>query len=213
MIDKRSSARVLFIGLLCSCLLGTSCQNADPNAAATDQNTETTTDTDTPETENQSVESDPKPARLSPTETVSQTINGTTITIEYGAPSVRERAIWGDLVPYGSVWRTGANEATWISVDHDVTMGGNDLAAGKYGLFTVPGETEWEIVINKVWDQWGAYDHNEEDDLFRFAAQPMASEEMVEKMSFEISEAGEVTIAWDQVKVSFTVEVPSGEGA
>lgn len=77
------------------------------------------------------------------------TIDGVQVTIEYGRPSVRGREIWGSLVPWESVWRTGADEATTISFDRDVAVEGEPLAAGTYGLFTIPGEGEWAVVLDR----------------------------------------------------------------
>ncbi|MDX1702488.1 MAG: DUF2911 domain-containing protein, partial [Melioribacteraceae bacterium] len=86
--------------------------------------------------------------RLSPKSFVGQTIGYTKVMINYGSPGVKERSIWGGLVPYGEVWRTGANEATTIEFDSDVFIEGNKVAAGKYSLFTIPGEDKWTVILN-----------------------------------------------------------------
>ena len=110
--------------------------------------------------------------RLSPKASVSQTIGYTNITIDYGRPGVKERTIWGGLVPYNQVWRTGANEATTIQFTTDVTVNGEKVPAGKYSLFTVPTPDMWTVVFNKVDKQWGAFNYKQEDDLLRFDVKP-----------------------------------------
>ncbi len=131
------------------------------------------------------------------------TIDGVEITLEYGRPNVKERKIWGGLVSYGKVWRTGADEATTISFSADVTIGGRKLAAGTYGLFTVPGEKEWELVFNTVADQWGAFNHDAGKDALRAKATPTASEH-VESMDFVI-EGSSVVLRWEKLAVAFEV--------
>ena len=95
--------------------------------------------------------------RPSPKATVSQTVGLTDITITYCRPGVKGRVIWGGLVPYDQVWRTGANEATTITFSDEVTIEGTKLPAGTYGLFTIPGKDEWTVIFNKGAKQWGAY--------------------------------------------------------
>src|SRR6476659_2856969 len=81
--------------------------------------------------------------------------HGANLTITYGSPSVKGRKIWGGLVPYDKVWRAGANEATQIETDKDLVVEGKKLPAGKYSLYTIPGENEWQIIINSQTGQWG----------------------------------------------------------
>jgi hypothetical protein len=103
-----------------------------------------------------------KPA--SPQATVEGKIGASKVKIVYCQPSARGRKIMGGLVPYGEVWRTGANDATTIEFDKPVKIEGKDLAAGKYALFTIPGENEWTIIINKDAKQWGAYSYKKESE-------------------------------------------------
>src|SRR5688572_29943922 len=100
---------------------------------------------------------------LSPKETVTGKVGGANATIVYSRPSARGRKIVGSLVPYGEVWRTGANEATTITFDKAVKVEGKDLAAGTYALFTIPGENEWTIIFNKESQQWGAYKYKDSE--------------------------------------------------
>lgn len=146
-----------------------------------------------------------KSKRKSPPAQVSQTIDGTKITIDYSRPSKRGREIFGGLEEYGKVWRTGANESTWIEVSEDVEVEGKTLAAGKYGLFTIPGKDEWTIIFNKKWDGWGAYEYKEADDVLRVKVSPVESDGVVEMFTIGIEESGDVNLAWDQTQVTFSI--------
>ncbi len=144
--------------------------------------------------------------RPSPPKTATAAVNGTEVTIDYSSPAVKERTIWGDLVPYGKTWRTGANEATTLTVSKDVTVDGKPLKAGKYSLFTIPGEKEWTFIINNVWDQWGDYNYDKSKDVMRFTAKPYDIKEAYERLVFEISDAGRVDVKWDKLGVGFTIK-------
>ncbi|MGB3851449.1 MAG: DUF2911 domain-containing protein [Tunicatimonas sp.] len=148
---------------------------------------------------------DDKSKRASPPAEVSGTVEGTDITINYSRPSVKGRTIFGELEPYGEVWRTGANEATTIEVSTDVEVEGQPLPAGKYALFTIPAEDDWTVVFNKVTDQWGAYDYDEAEDALRVEVTPEETEETTEQLTFEIGDDGEVTMMWANTAVSFGV--------
>lgn len=148
--------------------------------------------------------------RLSPKAAVSQTIGYTEISVEYSRPSVHGRKIWGDLVPYNKVWRTGANEATVIQFTTDVSINGNKIPAGRYSLFTIPNEKEWIIIFNKVDKQWGAFNYKEDQDLIRFNVTPTENE-FVESLIYYFSDITSnsvlLNIAWEKIKVSFKIEV------
>jgi hypothetical protein len=134
---------------------------------------------------------------------VEGTIDGVTVTLEYGRPNVKGRTIWGGLVPYGKVWRTGADEATTITFSADVEIGGEKLAAGTYSLYTLPGEDEWTVIFNKVADQWGTrYDAGQ--DALRVTATPKAVDH-VEEMDFEVVESW-VVLRWEKLAVPFEVK-------
>ncbi|MBC6425776.1 MAG: DUF2911 domain-containing protein [Ekhidna sp.] len=147
-----------------------------------------------------------KSQRPSPPAQVSATVNETKITIDYSRPSKKGRVIFGELVEYGKVWRTGANETTWMEVSKDVTIDGKTLKAGKYGLFTIPNEDEWTIIFNKKWNGWGAYDYKKSEDVLRINVPTEETDEVVEVFTIDVSESGEVTLAWDQTQVAFSVE-------
>lgn len=148
--------------------------------------------------------------RPSPKATVTQTVGLTDVTILYCRPSVRGRAIWGGLVPYDQVWRTGANEATTITFADDVTIEGTKLPAGTYGLFTIPGKDEWTVIFNKGAKQWGAYEHKQADDVLRIKVKPQATE-FHELLTFAFpvvtTESATVAIVWEKLAVLFTIKV------
>jgi hypothetical protein len=135
------------------------------------------------------------------------TIDGVGITLEYGRPQVRDREIWGGLVPYGEVWRTGANEATTITFDGDVSIEGQSLPAGTYGLFTIPGKDRWTVIFNKVANQWGAFDYDEGEDALRVTVEPRPHD-YVEAMDFGVGD-GEVVLMWENLAVPFRVAAAS----
>lgn len=140
----------------------------------------------------------------SPRKEMKGQIGGAEVTVNYGSPSVKGRTIWGDLVPYGEVWRTGANEATSIELSQAVSIEGQTLAAGKYGLFTIPKEDGWVIIFNEVAEQWGAYDYDEAKDVLRVEVSSAANAEMAETMDFAI-EGQAVVLMWDKLKVPFKI--------
>ena len=152
---------------------------------------------------------DPPKPRVSPAASVFQIIGeNTVITIEYSRPAVKGRTIWGDLVPYGKVWRTGANEATRFTVSHDVIINGNKLAAGSYSMFTIPSEKEWTVIFNKVAEQWGAFNYDESQDALRFSVTPRSAPH-VEWMTFAFedldSTSATVALYWEKLAVPFKV--------
>lgn len=147
-----------------------------------------------------------KSKRASPPAKVEQTVSDADIVIDYSQPSVKGRDIYGDLVPYGEVWRTGANEATTFETDKDLEIQGKTLPAGKYALFTIPGEDEWTIIFNEEHEQWGAYDYDASKDVLRVTAEPMDAAEPMEKLKIIITEDGIITIGWADKQVPFVVK-------
>jgi hypothetical protein len=146
--------------------------------------------------------------RPSPNATLVQTAGITDITIKYSRPGVKGRAIWGALVPYGKVWRTGANDATTIAFSDDVTVGGSKLAAGTYSLHTIPGQDSWTIVFNNVSNQWGSFAYDPAKDALRVEAKPEKAE-FREWLTFEVPELSndmaKIVIRWENLAVPFTV--------
>jgi hypothetical protein len=141
----------------------------------------------------------------STTQTIIQDFGLGKITITYSRPNVKGRKIFGGLQPYGEVWRTGANAATTITFSENVIIEGNKVPAGEYSLFTIPGESEWTIILNKTVKQWGAYSYKQADDLLRFKVKPMAMSWPVETFTMLFSNAGtqsvELDMLWDKTVV------------
>ncbi|MEO1368564.1 MAG: DUF2911 domain-containing protein, partial [Acidobacteriota bacterium] len=133
-------------------------------------------------------------------------VDGVAVALEYGRPHVRDRQIWGELVPFDKVWRTGADEATTISFSEDVTVEGQPLEAGTYSLFTIPGEGKWTVIFNRKAEQWGAYKYEAGEDALRVLVVPRPVEH-VEVMDFHIDGA-EVVLRWAKLAVPFTVAKP-----
>ncbi|MEO6454607.1 MAG: DUF2911 domain-containing protein [Ginsengibacter sp.] len=149
-----------------------------------------------------------KSKRPSPPATVTQTISsGATITINYSQPSVKGRTIGKDLEPMDNkVWRTGANEATVFETDKNVMVQGKELAAGKYGLFTIFNGNDVTVIFNKTSEQWGAFNYKESDDALRVNAKSVTAASPSEKLTFKISPDGVVSLLWDKKKVDFSVK-------
>lgn len=138
--------------------------------------------------------------RVSPKASVSYTIGFTEVKINYSAPAVKERVIWGGLVQNDKIWRGGANEATTVEFSTDVFIEGQNLHAGKYALFFIPGEKEWTVIFNKKWDQWGTSGYNEADDEIRFNVTPKMEDGSIERLSYTINEKG---MDWGYIKFSW----------
>ena len=179
----------------------------------------------------------PRPSQKA---SVMQTIGVTDLTITYSRPGVKGRRIWGNplpvqasvkgeatlddqnvrpkdapIVPWGHVWRTGANEATQFVVTDDVLINGQKLPAGSYSLHTIPTKNEWTIVFNGTANQWGSFNYDPAKDTLRVKVKPQRVKENQEWLSFEIPNvtpnSAQVNIRWEKVRVPFTVEVPNVE--
>lgn len=150
------------------------------------------------------------PPRLSPRASVMQVVGNTELEISYGRPAVRGRQIWGALVPYDKVWRTGANEVTTFKTTSDVKIEGKPLPAGTYALVTIPRQDRWTIIFNKDAEQWGAFDYDEKKDVLRVDVKPVQSN-LQERMEFLFDEfnddSADVILRWENVAVPFTVTV------
>ncbi|NJO01756.1 MAG: DUF2911 domain-containing protein [Bacteroidia bacterium] len=149
---------------------------------------------------------DDKSKRPSPAATAEAKVGDATVMINYSQPAVKDRTVWGELVPYGEVWRTGANEATTFEVDKDVMIEDQKLPAGKYALFTIPAEDEWTIIFNSESEQWGAYKYDESKDVLRVKVKPAKAPEFSERFKFDISKKGQVVMAWENLMVPFNVK-------
>jgi len=148
--------------------------------------------------------------RVSERASVTQAVGGAEIRMIYGRPAVKQRRVWGELVPFGRVWRAGANEATTFTVNREVRVEGHPLAAGTYTLFVIPRDAEWTVIVNRVPRQWGAFDYNPAFDALRFAVKP-ADAPHQEYLQYTIQPAGAdaaaVTLAWEKRAVTFRVDI------
>jgi len=145
----------------------------------------------------------------SPRETASGTVNGAQIKINYGSPAVKGRKIWGDLVPYNAIWRTGANEATTFETSKDVNIGGKLLHAGKYSVFTVPGEKEWKVIFNSETTQWGIKDDGSANDdpskdVLTVIVKPEKAKEFKERLTFVVADKG-FSLLWENLAVPVSI--------
>ena len=144
----------------------------------------------------------------SPTQSLKQDFGISSVELVYSRPGIKGRKIFGDLVPWNAVWRTGANSATRIKFNDDVTFGGQPLKAGEYALYTVPKENEWEIIINKGSANWGT-DYKIEDDIFRVTVRPMKLNETVETFTMQFANvkptSTDLQIMWDKTAVAVPI--------
>lgn len=147
-----------------------------------------------------------KTKRPSPPATATAVVNGTTVTIDYSRPSAKGRPVFGTLVPYGQVWRTGANEATTFTVSKAVKIEGKTLPAGKYGLFTIPTATAWTVIFNKVPNQWGAFKYSAADDILRVSVPAKKTAAPVEQFDITVNKSGVVALKWENTEADFTVK-------
>ena len=143
----------------------------------------------------------------SPAQEATGKIDDATITIKYSSPGVKGRTIWGELVPYDVVWRSGANAATTISTDKDLIIDGKTLPAGTYSFSTIPREDKaWIAIFNKNTDTWGAFDYDEKDDVLRIESQPRKSDEMTERLTYTIADDA-ILLIWENLLLPIPVEV------
>ena len=132
-------------------------------------------------------------------------ISQTKITVDYGAPSVKGRTIWGGLEAYDAVWRAGANKNTTISFDKGVKLGGQEIAAGKYGFFIIPKkDQDWVVILNRNNSSWGAYDYDEKQDALRLNIKPEWTDANQEQLEFSVGKSA-INFAWENARLSIPV--------
>lgn len=150
--------------------------------------------------------------QASPLEERSITIGLTKISLEYSSVGIKEREIWGGLIPFGEVWRAGANKNTVFTVEDDVLINGQPLAAGSYGFHTIPGENEWVLIFSNNNEAWGSYFYNELGDALRVSVPVKEMDNTYEWMKFAFSKytatSVDISLKWAHRNVTFTVEVP-----
>ncbi|HKR63316.1 MAG TPA: DUF2911 domain-containing protein [Thermoanaerobaculia bacterium] len=147
----------------------------------------------------------------SPAASVSQRIGVTDVNVNYHRPAVNKRRIFGGLVPYGVIWRAGANENTTITFSTPVKVEGQALPAGTYGLFMIPTEQQWTVVFSKFAGAWGTYTYDQSEDAARVTVTPETKTEVAERMSFSFDDisntAGTLALRWDKIRVPVKIEV------
>ena len=144
-------------------------------------------------------------AQKSPRKEAKGTIGNVSVAVDYSAPSVKGRTIWGGLEKYGKVWRAGADDNTTFSFDKEVTINGTKVPAGKYGFFIIPKENEnWTVILNKKNDSWGSYSYDKSDDLLRLDITPNFVDENQEILTYTISDKG-IEMAWEKARVFIPV--------
>ncbi len=152
-----------------------------------------------------------KQNRASPHETVELALNGKKITVTYGRPYLKGRkAVGGSLVPYGQVWRTGADEATVLKTDVDLMIGSLAVPAGSYALFTLPSESGWKLIVNKTSNQWGAFKYDEKQDLGRVDLKVGKTAAPVEQFTIALAQAGSggvLKLDWENTSASVDLKL------
>ena len=151
---------------------------------------------------------------FSPKGNISQTAGNTLIEVEYERPSARKRLIFGGVVPWDEVWRTGAGNCTKIRFDKDVRIGGQKVPAGNYSIFTIPNPKEWTIIINRDTTLYGSYDYDFKKDIARFVVVPMESNRFYETLNFDIElnqHNAKMYISWANTQISFDIETSTNE--
>ena len=164
--------------------------------------------TETTETEEvvaeEKAESEERP---SPLRTLEGNIGAAKLMVQYGAPSIKGRVVWGDLVPYNEVWRTGANEATYVDFSSDVTVEGKSLKAGRYSVFTIPKASgAWTVIFNSEWNlEHGHFQYKEENDVLRVESTPEWVEESQEQLTIAIESPG-IVVRWEKLKLPISIQ-------
>ncbi|MEP7233216.1 MAG: DUF2911 domain-containing protein [Ginsengibacter sp.] len=145
----------------------------------------------------------------SPTQTIKQDFGLSSIELTYSRPAVKSRKIFGDLVPYGKMWRTGANGATRIKFNDDVVMGGQQVKAGEYALYTIPGESEWEIILNKGVNNGGLTGYKADEDVVRFKVKSNSIPSKIESFTMEFGDvkpkSTDLNLMWENTRVTVPI--------
>jgi hypothetical protein len=148
--------------------------------------------------------------QASPSSKIIQKVGLTDVTVDFSRPSTKGRKIFGELVPFGQVWRTGANGATVLTFSTEVSISGTKVPAGSYALYSIPGKSSWTMILSKNTKLWGAIGYEAKDDLLRFTATPAKTSRMYD--SFEIGfsnltdASADLSIKWEQTRVEFTIQ-------
>jgi hypothetical protein len=173
-----------------------------------DTSKEVTEQQDTKVTEQKTTIAEPaKKKPLSPHTSAMEMIGNAHIHFDYSSPGVRNRIIFGGLLPYDAVWQAGAHNATWMETNKDLIIAGKELKAGKYGFFVIPNQEEWTVIFNTNWDQHGKDDYNLKDDVLRFKVTPKISEDIQEHLEYKVTKitntSGTIGLSWEKVTIEF----------
>ncbi len=156
-----------------------------------------------------------KAPQPSPVGKITQNVGLTDISIEYSRPSMKGRKVFGGLVPYNELWRTGANASVKVSFSENVKVGGQDLKKGTYALYTIPGEKEWTIIFHKNLEHWGIDDYKQEEDACRFVVKSMNTTNSVESFTMSVDNlkngSCDICVAWDKTSVAIPVTLNTDE--
>ena len=147
-----------------------------------------------------------KMERPSPPAQTEAKIGNVKVSLEFSQPSVKGRKIWGDLVKYDKLWRTGANEANVFESSEAILINDNTVPAGKYSLFTIPSQDKWTVILNKVYDQWGVYNYVQSEDVLRLEVIPTISEKLEERMKFDLDSTGNLEFAWEYLRFGLSIK-------
>lgn len=181
----------------------------------TDETTDNENNTDSTKIE-EVVEKEPK--RKSPREQKAGSVYGMTVNLDYSSPRVKERTIWGDLVPYDEVWRAGADEVSAITFGSAAFFGGSEVDAGTYGMFIIPKEEgDWTFILNEEWSHeehgvWGAYDYKEEKDVLRLDVTPEWTKENIEELSYDVTAEGDLVFSWEYLRLTISIGPVAPQG-
>jgi len=156
-----------------------------------------------------------KTPQPSPTCTIQQTVGVTDVSITYSRPGAKGRTIFGDLVPYNKMWRTGANKATAISFSNDIIVDKYKLKKGTYSLFTIPGESEWTVMLNSDTELWGAGDYNKEKEVISFKVESEKTADFTETFTIEFSnftsKFAKLTLKWENTAITIPLITTDNE--
>jgi hypothetical protein len=153
--------------------------------------------------------------QASPSAKIAQQVGLSNVTVDYSRPSTKGRKIFGELVPFGEVWRTGANGATLLTFSTDVIISGKNVPAGQYALYAIPNKSEWTMILSKNTKLWGAIGYDESDDLLRFNVSPNKLSRNYETMEITFADmtdtGANLSIKWETTRVDFRIETEVDE--
>lgn len=148
--------------------------------------------------------------QASPGAKLSQQVGLSVVTVDYSRPSTKGRKIFGELVPFGQIWRTGANNPTVLTFNGEAKIAGKKVPAGSYALYSIPGKSEWTMILSKNTKLWGAMGYNQADDLFRFTVAPSKTSKMYESLEISFNNLTDnsavVSLKWENTRVDFKIE-------